>query len=84
MERDDLVVVMTFNRVNNAEMHQALLASAGVQSYLLDENMGVALPVGGMLQVRLAVASKDEKRAREVLSADFDHEEFKKGSGVKK
>lgn len=80
MERDDLVVVMTFNRVNNASMHQALLESAGIKSYLLDANMGQVLPVGGMLEVRLAVAPKDEKKAREILSADFDHESFKKDS----
>ena len=80
MKKDELVVVMTFNRVNNASLYQALLESAGIKSYLLDENMGTVLPVGGMLEIRLAVAPEDEKKAREILSADFDHESFKQES----
>lgn len=77
MERDDLVVLMKFDRVNNAALHKSLLESAGIQAYILDEYMGTVLPAGGGLQVRLAVAQSDEKKAREILAADFDEDSFK-------
>lgn len=84
MKRDDLVVLMTFNRVNDANLNQALLRSAGVESYLLDENMGTLLPVGGAFEIRLAVARENEAKAREVLAADFDKEDFKKETKTKR
>ncbi len=80
MEKNDLVVLMTFTRVNNASMHKALLESAGIKAYVLDEYMGTVFPVGGDLQVRLAVAKEDEAKAREILAADFDKAGFKEDS----
>ena len=77
MERDDLVVLMTFDRINNASLHKSLLESAGVKAYILDEAIGTVIPVGGDLNIRLAVARKDEKKAREILAADFDKAAFR-------
>ncbi len=71
---------MTFTRVNNASMHKALLESVGIKAYVLDEYMGTVFPVGGDLQVRLAVAKEDEAKAREILAADFDKAGFKEDS----
>lgn len=84
MEKNDLVVLMTFARVNDAELHRSLLESAGIEAYVLDEFMGTVFPVGGDLEVRLAVAGKNEKKAREILAADFDHESFKAESKASK
>ncbi len=77
MERDDLVILTTFDNANRAALQKSLLESAGIEAYILDEALGTVFPVGGDLEVRLAVATKDEKKARAILAADFDHEAFK-------
>ena len=70
--RDDLVIVFA-GSVFDATLAKNLLDSAGIESFLLDEQMGRLIPsyisAFGAGAVKVAVRPTDEGESLEVLSA---------------
>lgn len=70
--RDDLVIVFA-GSVFDATLAKNLLESAGIESFLLDEQMGRLIPsyisAFGAGAVKVAVRPTDEDESLEVLSA---------------
>ena len=58
-------------------MDKSLLESGGVECELINETVSDVLPLQNeLMNVKLAVAEKDAEKAREILSAKFDQQEF--------
>ncbi len=62
---DETVVLQVFDDTLSASLAQSKLQAAGVQSFLLDENVVGLNPLGG---VELKIFSKDVELAKKVLS----------------
>ncbi len=62
---DETVVLQVFNDILSASLAQSKLQEAGVESFLLDENVVGLNPLGG---VELKIFSKDVELAKKVLS----------------
>lgn len=76
---EKVVTIMTFGSAMEAEIYRSLLESAGIAAQLQNDLATQVLPsLGELVSVKLLVAEEDEARAREVLSAKFDAEEFKR------
>ena len=64
-------VVETYTNSFSANLAKGLLEEAGIQAYVLDENMGIV--AGGfnpdLLPIRLTVDDKDYSEAVKVLAA---------------
>ncbi len=85
MNQSDVVTLMRFNSVGEAEIVKTLLESAGITAVLQNAVVASVLPVyGGMLDIRLVVAREDEKKARQILGARFDEQEFEEESQPKR
>lgn len=68
---------MSFNSLNEAQLYVALLESAGVRAMLQNDiATQVYPPIGMMLPVNILVAEEDQQRAREILGAKFDIDDF--------
>jgi hypothetical protein len=77
MDKSEIVIIKKFSSIGEAEVYKALLESAGINAELNHDVMASVMPAfGGLLDVELVVAAADEKRAKEVLHAKFDKEEF--------
>lgn len=77
MDKKDFVVIRTFQTSGEAMIYQTLLESNGIRCELINEITSDMLPVGNdMFPVRLVVNKDDEKQAEEILSAQFDQQEF--------
>ena len=81
MEKSEVVTLMHFNSLGEAEIMKSLLESAGVECVLQDDLNAMVLPMT-LVDVRLVVARKDEKRAQEILAAGFDKQEFEAESSA--
>ncbi len=84
-DKSKVVSVMSFNSVMEAQLYKALLESAGVQACMLNDLAAQVVPAyGSLMQINLLVADEDQKKAREILGAKFDIDEFHRqvdGSG---
>ena len=77
-----VVSIMSFNTVMEAQLYQALLSSAGVQAQLQNDIAAQIYPIGGpMFAINLLVAAEDLPKAREILAAKFDLDEFHREAG---
>lgn len=78
-DKSKVVSVMSFNSVMEAQLYQALLESAGVRAHLQNDiATQVYPPIGMLLPVNILVAEEDQEKAREILGAKFDIDEFKR------
>lgn len=85
MENKEAVVIKKFNSLNEAQLYKALLESAGVMTRMRNDITAQVLPAyGGMMEVELLVSAEDEQKAREILAAKFDEEEFAEGTHAKR
>ena len=64
-------VVETYTNSFSANLAKGLLEEAGIQAYVLDENMGIVAGVfnTALLPIRLTVDDKDYSEAVKVLAA---------------
>lgn len=64
-------VVETYNNSFSANLAKGLLEEAGINAYVLDENMGIVAGVFNtdLLPIRLTVDDKDYSEALKVLAA---------------
>ena len=62
MDKSKVVIIKSFPTAGEALIYKSLLESGGVECELIN--------------VKLAVAEKDAEKAREILSAKFDQQEF--------
>ena len=64
-------VVETYTNSFSANLAKGLLDEAGIQAYVLDENMGIVAGVFNtdLLPIRLTVDDKDYSEAVKVLAA---------------
>ena len=70
MPEGELITVGNYSRIDEAEFAQGILETAGIESVLLDDNVGRMLPwlvVGGF---RLQVNSDDADAATQLLVVD--------------
>ncbi|MCD7969753.1 MAG: DUF2007 domain-containing protein [Alistipes sp.] len=79
MEENGVIVIGSFNSVDEARIYKALLESAGVPARLQNDIAAQIIPAyGDMMEVNLLVAVEDQQRALEILNAGFDQGEFDK------
>ena len=74
MESDNLVTVMKFADVNEAEMAKSLLEAEGIICYLRNEFSASVLPLGGDIDVEVVVAQRDVESATKLLNAMFENQ----------
>lgn len=80
-ERGEVVSVMSFNSVMEAQLYKALLESAGIAARMQNDIAAQVIPAyGTMMEINLLVASEDEVQARRIMGAKFDIDEFKRES----
>lgn len=83
-DKSKVVSIMSFNSVMEAQLYKALLESAGVTARLQNDiATQVYPPIGIILPVNILVAEEDQVRAREILGAKFDIDEFQRQSDPK-
>ena len=72
MDKSKVVIIKSFPTAG-----ESLLESGGVECELINETVSDVLPLQNeLMNVKLAVAEKDAEKAREILSAKFDQQEF--------
>ena len=77
MDKSKVVIIKSFPTAGEALIYKSLLASGGVECELINETVSDVLPLQNeLMNVKLAVAEKDAEKAREILSAKFDQQEF--------
>lgn len=77
MDDKGIVTLMRFASAGEANIYKALLDANGVTSMLTGEYVNEIYPIGdSWAGIELQVAPEDEGRAREILAAGFDKEEF--------
>ena len=69
MDKSKVVIIKSFPTAGEALIYKSLLESGGVECELLPLQ-------NELMNVKLAVAEKDAEKAREILSAKFDQQEF--------
>lgn len=80
-----VVSVMSFNSVMEAQLYKALLESAGVETRMQNDLAAQVMPAfGSLMQVNLLVAEEDQRKAREIIGAKFDIDEFHRQAGASK
>jgi hypothetical protein len=65
----DLVVIASFPNSTEAYLAQEFLSQYGIDSFIIDENMGTLYPFATVGGVKLEVKAEDSKRARELLDS---------------
>ena len=80
MDNSKTATLMHFNQVGTAEIYKSLLEANGIRASLNNDIIHSILPIGATntLSILLIVLEEDAAKAREILSADFDKEEFAK------
>ena len=77
MDKSKVVIIKSFPTAGEALIYNSLLESGGVECELINETVSDVLPLQNeLMNVKLAVAEKDAEKAREILSAKFDQQEF--------
>ena len=75
MDKSKVVIIKSFPTAGEALIYKSLLESGGVECELINETVSDVLPLQNeLMNVKLAV--KDAEKAREILSAKFDQQEF--------
>ena len=79
MDESRIVTIEYFASPERAQIAKSLLESFGVHAELIHEQLTNTLTVfkTGQVYVELVVNEADAERAREILAAGFDKEEFK-------
>ncbi len=85
MDTSKVVMIMHFNHLGRAEIMKSLLESNGIECSLVGETIQSVLPsiTGGGSPIQLVVAEKDAERARKILTAKFDVDEFESETDTK-
>lgn len=84
MKDRDVVIIGHFSTLGEASIYRSLLESAGIKVMTAGEYVHDVYPIGdSWAGIELKVAPEDAERAREILEAKFDPEEFKTESGQK-
>ena len=85
MDTSKVVMLMRFNHLGRAEIMKSLLESNGIECSLVGETIQSVLPsiTGGGSPIQLVVAEKDAEKARKVLAAKFDVDEFESETNTK-
>lgn len=68
MNKENLIVLRTYDSVNDAEWNRSLLEAEGIFSMVQNEIMSTLYPTG-VIPAQLIVRAEDEARAREILEA---------------
>ena len=77
MDKSKVVIIKSFPTAGEALIYKSLLESGGVECEQINETVSDVLPLQNeLMNVKLAVAEKDAEKAREILSAKFDQQEF--------
>lgn len=77
MDKSKVVIIKSFPTAGEALIYKSLLESGSVECELINETVSDVLPLQNeLMNVKLAVAEKDAEKAREILSAKFDQQEF--------
>lgn len=77
MNLDDAIVIETFPNRVLAELAASLLEGDGIEAMVMADDAGGAYPALQFVRgVRLLVASEDEARARELLSAMAENQDY--------
>ena len=77
MDKSKVVIIKSFPTAGEALIYKSLLESGGVECELINETVSDVLPLQNeLMNVKLAVAETDAEKAREILSAKFDQQEF--------
>lgn len=77
MDNTQVITLMTFDTYGEAEVYRALLESAGVKALVENDILAGMFPTTeGLLKVRIFINKEDEKKAREILAAKFDEQEY--------
>ena len=77
MDKSKVVIIKSFPTAGEALIYKSLLEICGVECELINETVSDVLPLQNeLMNVKLAVAEKDAEKAREILSAKFDQQEF--------
>lgn len=85
MDRSKIVVIESFPSPGEAAIYKSLLEQNGIECELLNETISSMIPVGSVWGgVKLVVNEADEARARKLLAAGFDQEEFAKESSKRR
>ena len=71
--KKEFISIMSFNSVAEAQLYVALLESAGVPAQLRNDLSAQIYPI---FPVYIIVAAEDQQRAREIMGAKFDIDEF--------
>jgi len=83
MDNSGLITIKEFDNIPKANIFKALLEDAGVTVMLTGDYMNEVLPLENVSPIQLKVALEDEQRAREILAAKYDLQEFKTESSRK-
>ena len=67
MDKSKVVIIKSFPTAGEALIYKSLLESGGVECELINETVSDVLPLQN---------EKDAEKAREILSAKFDQQEF--------
>lgn len=81
-EYRDLQTVRTFSNLSEAELAKGLLDSAGIESFLFDENMGRIYWTNVIGGIRLRVDSGNAEEANRIVSEDASGEDALEESEV--
>ncbi len=77
MDTQNVTVLRTFPTTGEALIYKTLLESNGIDAELLNETSSDVLPLQNeMMEIKLIVREADAAKAKEILDAKFDEEEF--------
>lgn len=77
MDTPNVTVIRTFPTTGEALIYKTLLESNGIDAELLNETSSDVLPLHNeMMEIKLIVRESDAAKAKEILEAQFDEEEF--------
>lgn len=77
IDEPEVTIICTFNQYNRATIYKSILDSAGIESKLLNETITSILPMQNeWTEIFLVVRAEDAAKAKKILSAKFDQEEF--------
>lgn len=78
MENVNVIKLISFDSLGEAEIIKALLEASGVRCSLSHDTIQTVLPylTSGVDPIELLIAEPDEELAREILNAKFDQNEF--------
>ena len=77
MDTQNVTVLRTFPTTGEALIYKTVLESNGIDAELMNETSSDVLPLQNeMMEIKLIVREADAAKAKEILDAKFDEEEF--------